>query len=382
MKIVFEKQSFLEKLAPAMATVSGRGTISAVEGVLIETLGGNTVRLSTYDMQKGIRITFEAVEVLEEGSYIIPANRLLQIVRLMPDGEMEIDVDDKYNATVIGENSHFSLFAQKGSDFPNLPELRGDKNFTVFSDVLRRTIGKVIHSVAEIDSRPMLCGAYFRVQENRLEVVSCDSFTLSKCSIACEIHDVGTVKAVGSAFNIPGHALNEMVRLLPDKKVDVSVQIARKHAIFILGDMLFFTRLIDGEYIDYQRIIPKDNPICVKVERDRLLGALERSNLVAEEKIQGAVRSYVKIILDGDEMTVTSSSVNGRVKDDISCDHEGEDLEIAFNCKYLLNCVRAADADGLLLTLKSPTQSITMEPLVKNPDDDFFYLVQPVRMHE
>ena len=301
---------------------------------------------------------------------------------LMEVKVLEIDVDDKYNATVKGENSHFSLFAQKGSDFPNLPELRGDKNFTVFSDVLRRTIGKVIHSVAEIDSRPMLCGAYFRVQENRLEVVSCDSFTLSKCSIACEIHDVGSVKAVGTAFNIPGHALNEMVRLLPDKKVDVSVQIARKHAIFILGDMLFFTRLIDGEYIDYQRIIPKDNPIRVKVERDRLLGALERSNLVAEEKIVGAVRSYVKIILDGDEMTVTSSSVNGRVKDDIVCDHEGEDLEIAFNCKYLLNCVRAADADGLILTLKSPTQSITMEPQVKNPDDDFFYLVQPVRMHE
>ena len=382
MKIVVDKQSFLEKLTPAMATVSGRGTISSIEGVLIETMGGNTVRLSTYDMQKGIRTSFEAESVVEEGSYIIPANRLLQIVRLMPDGEIEIIVDEKYNATVLGENSRFSLFAQKGADFPNLPELKGDKNFTISSDVFRRMIGKVIHSVADQDSRPMLCGAYFKVNENRLDAVSCDSYTLSKCSVACEIHDVGNVSVIGSAFNIPGHALNEIMRFLPDKKQDVSVQIARKHAIFIIGDMVFFTRLIDGEYIDYERIMPKQQSIFITLERDRLLGALERSNLVAEEKIQGSVRSYVKLILDGDNITVTSSSVNGRVKDDIACTHEGENLEIAFNCKYLLNSVRAADSEELLITMKAPTQSITIEPKEKNEDDDFFYMILPVRMHE
>jgi DNA polymerase-3 subunit beta len=228
----------------------------------------------------------------------------------------------------------------------------------------------------------MLCGAYFKVHENRLDAVSCDSYTLSKCSVACEIHDVGNVSVIGSAFNIPGHALNEIMRFLPDKKQDVSVQIARKHAIFIIGDMVFFTRLIDGEYIDYERIMPKQQSIFITLERDRLLGALERSNLVAEEKIQGSVRSYVKLILDGDNITVTSSSVNGRVKDDIACTHEGENLEIAFNCKYLLNSVRAADSEELLITMKAPTQSITIEPKEKNEDDDFFYMILPVRMHE
>ena len=121
MHIIFQKKVLLDNLTPAMGTVSTKNTISTIEGVLIETLGGNTVRLSTYDMNKGIRTTFEAERVDEEGSYIISANRLLQIIKLMPDGDVEIAVDDKFNVVVSGEDSHFSLFAQKGSDFPNLP---------------------------------------------------------------------------------------------------------------------------------------------------------------------------------------------------------------------------------------------------------------------
>lgn len=382
MRIVFDKASFLEKLSPCMGTVSNRGSISSIEGVLIETMGGNTVRFSTYDMNKGIRTTFEAEEVVEEGSYIIPANRLLQIVKLLPEGNIEIYVDDKFNVTVSGKDSHFSLFAQKGTDFPNLPELRGDKNFTIFSDVLRRMIGKVIHSVAEQDSRPVLCGAYFRITDNRLDVVSCNGFTFSKCSISCDIQDVGEVSAMNSSFNIPGHALNELLRLLPDKKEDVSVQLARKHVIFIIGDMLFFTRLIDGEYIDYNRIIPREQTIFVKLERDRLLAGLERANLVAEEKIQGSVRSYVKINVGGGILTISSSSVNGRVHDEMQCDHDGEEIQIGFNCRYLLNSVRAADSDTLLITMKSPLQGITIEPTEKNENDNFFYIVQPVRMND
>jgi DNA polymerase-3 subunit beta len=110
-----------------------------------------------------------------------------------------------------------------------------------------------------------------------------------------------------------------------------TVKIARKHAIFCMGDIIFFTRMIDSEYIDYERIIPRDQNIFVEIDRARFLAALERANLIAEEKIVGSGRSYVKLILSDGKMSVSSTSVNGRVYDEIPIKHEGADLEIGFN---------------------------------------------------
>ncbi len=383
MKIVFSKEVLLEKLIPMMGTVSNKNTIPSIEGVLMETLGGesgNEVRLSTYDMNKGMRATVESLEIMEEGSYIINAQRLLQILRLLDQDEVTITVDERNNVTIESGESSFSLYAMRGNDFPNLPELSGEHGFSVSSPVLRRMIGKVIHSIADQDSRPMLCGAYFTVQSGRLEVVSCDSFTLSMCSIACEIADIGQESLQTLSFNIPGHALNELLRVLPDKEEQVQFYVARKHAILMFHDMIFFTRMIDGEYLDYQRIIPKNQTIFAHVDRARLLSALERANLVADEKIKGSGKSYVKLTFEGDQLTVASTSVNGKVSDTLTCRHEGEDLVIGFNCRYLINSVKAADSETLLLSLKSPTQSLTIEAETPSEEESFFYMILPVRM--
>ncbi len=381
MHIVFSKQKLMEKLYPAMGTVSTKNTISSIEGVLIETIGGKNVRLSTYDMNKGIRATLEAEEVLEEGSYIINANRLLQIVKVLDEETLSIQVDDKFTATISAGKASFSLYALRGADFPSLPELTGSRGFEIRSEVLKDMIGRVLHSIAEQDSRPMLCGAYFKIGNGRMEVISCDSFTLSRCMVECEMRDVGEVSVVNFSFLVPGHALNELVRILGSGEEMVTVMIARKHAIFSFNGIVFFTRMIDSEYIDYERITPKDQTIFVDVERDRLLSALERACLIAEEKIQGSGRSYVKLILEGDRMIVSSTSVNGRVYDEMPIAHEGEDLEIGFNCRYLINSMRAAEGDMVHLAFKSPTQSVIITPKEKREDRDFFYMVLPVRMN-
>ena len=183
MKIIFAKDDLLANLLPVMGTVTSKNTITSLEGVLIETLGGNTVRFSTYDMNKGTRTTFEALEVIEEGSYILNAQRFLQFVRVMNDGEITLEVDNRFTVRLSNGTSNFTMYAISGADFPTLPELTGDRGFEIAGDVLKEMIGKVSHSIAENDARPNLGGAYFEVDGNRLKVVSCDSYTLSKCAV-------------------------------------------------------------------------------------------------------------------------------------------------------------------------------------------------------
>ena len=383
MRFTVSKSAFINKLTPAMGTVSNKGTITAIEGVLLETLDDGKIRISTYDMTKGVRSTLEAVSIEREGKYIINAQRLYQTVRVMPEDEVVIDVNDKLNCTVSSGKASFSMFAMRGDEFPNLPELSGDRGFMISSAKIRLMIGKVAHSIAEMDNRPMLCGAYFKVTDGNLEVVSCDSYTLSRCSVKCDITSLFATSDIDFAFIIPGHALNELSKNLAEgEEEDVEFYISRKHAIIKKGDSIFFTRTIDSEYIDYNRITPKDNDIIVTVDRERFLDGLERANIVADEKIKGSTRSYVKLTTDDQFISITSASVNGRVSDEMECVHEGRDIEIGFNCRYLINSVKVAEGENIKITLKSPTQAITIEPAEEDDEFKYFYMILPVRMNE
>ncbi len=382
MRFTVSKSTFINKLTPAMGTVSNKGTITAIEGVLIETVDGQ-IRISTYDMTKGVRSTFDAIEIEREGKFIINAQRLYQTVRVMPEDEVTIDVNDKLNCTISSGKASFSMFAMKGEDFPNLPELSGDRGFEISSEKIRLMIGKVAHSIAEVDNRPMLCGAFFKITSDNLEVVSCDSYTLSRCSVKCSITSLFAASDVDFSFIIPGHALSELSKNLADgEEENIHFYISRKHAIIKKGDSIFFTRTIDSEYIDYNRIIPKDNDILITIDRERFLDGLERANIVADEKIKGSTRSYVKLTTDDQFISITSASVNGKVSDEMECVHEGRDIEIGFNCRYLINSVKVAEGENIKITLKSPTQAITIEPAEEDDNFKYFYMILPVRMNE
>jgi DNA polymerase-3 subunit beta len=384
MKFTVNKSDFLSVLAPAMGSVSNKNTITSIEGVLIETIEDGLIRISTYDMNKGVRATFPAVDIEREGRYIINAQRLYQTVRVLPDDELTIDINEKLNCEISCGKASFSIFASKGEDFPNLPDLISDRGFEVSSATLKKMISKVSHSIAVQDNRAMLMGAYFKINNEGMEVVSCDSFTLSKCNIECEVNSLTDNNgAVDYSFIIPGHALSELSKILPDEEdYKCCFYLSRKHAIIKCDDLIFFTRTIDSEYIDYNRIIPKENDIYITVNRERILSALERANIIAEEKIQGSGKSYVKIKVEEDFVVLSSSSVNGKVFDEMDCVHEGNDIEIGFNCRYLINSIKASEGEEIIISFKSPNQAITIQP--KNPDENYnyLYMVLPVRMNE
>ena len=384
MKISVLKSDLIKVLTPAMGTVSNKNTITSIEGVLIETLDSGLVRISTYDMNKGIRATVEPTSIEREGKFIINAQRFYQTVKVLPDGELTIDIRENLNCDISCGKASFSIFALKGEEFPDLPDLVSERAFSLSSATLKKMILKVLHSVSPQDNRAMLMGAFFKISNTDMEVVSCDSYTLSKCNIKCEVNSLKSDDdTVNYSFIIPGHALNELIKILPENEdFKCTVYLARKHAIFKCDNVTFFTRTIESEYIDYNRIIPKENDIFVTVDREKILGGLERANIIAEEKIQGSGKSYVKITAERKYLTLTSTSVNGRVVDEMECEHEGNDIEIGFNCRYLINSIRVAEGDEIVISFKTPTQAITIEPKEKDEDFSYFYMILPVRMNE
>ena len=383
MKFVVNKSDLMKKLTPAMGSISTKNTVPAIEGVLIETLDSGLIQISTYDMTKGFRATIVPVSIEREGRFIINAQRLYQTVRVLPDDEITFDIKDNLNCEIYSGRSAFTMIAQRGADFPNLPDLVTERGFTVGAENLRKMISKVAHSVANQDNRPMLCGAFFKVYEGGFEVVSCDGYRLSKCTLKCDLGSLADSGEINYSFIIPGHALGELTKVLSDgQDEEVKLYLSRKHAIVNKGDVTFFSRLIDSEYINYEKIIPQTNDIIVAVDRDRFLTGLERANIIAEEKVQNAGRSYVKISVGGHYLNLTSLSANGGVNDEMDCVHEGGDIEIGLNCRFLIDAVKVSEGENIVIKMLDQEHAIVIEPTEKGEEFNYLYMILPVKMKE
>jgi DNA polymerase-3 subunit beta len=220
------------------------------------------------------------------------------------------------------------------------------------------------------------------VRAGSLLLVSCDSYKLAKCSMLTEIKNTGAEgTALDFDFIVPSKTVNELYRMLDDDEEKlVKIFMTRKNIIFLMDEFVFFSRLVDGRYIDYERIIVKTHKITVKVNRGVLLSALERAALITEERIAGSVRSSVKLQLEGSLLKVLAVSGAGSTYDEIETEHEGEDLLIAFNNKYLMDSVRACTAEELLISLSSPLTSINIEPSYEREGIEEKFMLLPVKM--
>lgn len=382
MKIIFNKQKVSAAVAPLMCAVSGKSTLTSIEGILIEAKIPDTCVLTTYDLEKGMRITIEA-KVIEEGTYIINAQKFNQTVKVMDGDEITLTVDDKLVATIESGKSQHKMNALAGSDFPIIPRLTSDHSFVISQGVLKRMLGKVAYAMGINDQRPVLNGAYFEVKEGALMLVSCDSYKLAKCTKHTDITNTGVEGSrLDFSFIVPVKTVNELSRmLLDDEDESVQIYMTRKNIIFILGSLTFFSRLVDGRYIDYDRILVKTHKIHVKVGRSELLSALERAALITEERIAGSIRSSVRLDLQNGVLRVLATSTAGSTYDEIEVEHEGENLLIAFNNRYLIDSVKACGTDTLSLSLSSPLTSINLEPAEPEEGIEEEYMLLPVKMN-
>ena len=381
MKIVFNRQEICNAVAPLMCAVSGKSTLTAVEGILFEAKEDNTCVLTTFDLEKGVRLTINA-QVEEEGSYIINAQKFVQTIRVMEGETVTLTVNQKLGAEIVSANSSHKMNALSGADFPEIPRLISQNGFKIKQCVLKEMLSKVMYAMGINDQRPVLNGCHFKIAGNTLHLVSCDSFKLAKCNVTTEIDAFTAQGNSDFSFIIPCKTVNELYRMLDnDEQATVTVYTSRKNIVFDLDSMVFFSRLIDGEYIDYNRIIIKTHKIEIVLDRAVLIGALERAALVTEERIAGSVRSHVKLTVEGDYLKISAVSSAGSTYEELYIQHEGDDLVIAFNNRYLIDSLRSCTADKVRISMTSALSSINIEPAEQIEDKELFLLL-PVRMKD
>lgn len=384
MKIIFNKSTIMSAVSPLMCAVSGKSVLSTIEGILIEAKVPDTCILTTYDLEKGVRTTIEA-KVIEEGKFIINAQKFNQTIRVMSGDEITLTVDDKMSACIsCGKSSH-KMSALSGDDFPALPELTSDRSFVTNQAVLKKMIGQTSFAMAVNDQRAVLNGCFFKISDDSLMAVSCDGFKSAKCKRDAELENRNTNgnDHLDYSFIVPVKTVNELNKLISDDEEALTqIYVTRKHIVFLIGELTFFSRLIDGNYIDYDRIMIKNHKLNIEVDKQTLVSALERAALVTEERIAGSVRSHVKIEVCEGLLKISATSASGSTYDEIAVEHEGPDLVIAFNNRFLIDSVRACDADKIRISMSSPLTSINIEPCDAEEGREEVFMILPVRMKD
>ena len=378
MKVNFTQSALAEAINVAMSCVSNKSTVQSVGGILINCEGERAVLVS-YDLEKGIRIEIDA-GIIEPGSCIIDAQSLNSIIKVMPAGLVLLEVSDTWRAKLSSGRSEFEINAMNPKEYPTLPDITNRRGFRIKQGDLKNLINGTLFAVAQNDARATFNGALFKIDGSRITTVGCDTFRLAIREKVCELENNEEQPVIGE-FIVPGRTLSEVVKLLSEPEKTVEINIARKQVIFRFEErsIIFFTRLIDGEYIDYERIIPKNSTIFVDIDTESFAGALERASIVSDESA-GKNKSGARCHFHNNMLEITSVSANGKVYDEIPTSHQGGDIEIGFNCRYLTEALKYAQCDKVRLSLSSPFISMIIEPLEKDENDTFTYLALPIKM--
>lgn len=383
MKIVFKRQQIIEAVSPLMCAVSGKSTLSAIEGILIHAKEDNTCEITTFDLEKGMRSSFEA-EVEEPGLFIINAQKFVQTLRVMEGEFVTLTINENKQACISSGKSNHKMNALAGEEYPSIPRLVTEDGFVIGQSVLKNMLSKVMHAMATNDQRPELNGCYFRVTEGEMLAVSCDSSKIAKCSAKTEIENKNEDHSeLSFSFIIPTKTVNELYKLLrDDERESVRIYMTRRNIVFNIGNLTFFSRLIERQYIDFDRVIMKNHRITVNCNRATLISALERAALVTEDKVAGSVPSQVKLSFESDMLKISAVSAMGSTYDEVEIAHEGDDLLIAFNNRFLIDSLRACDADRVRISMTSALTSINIEPEEEKEDESQLFMLLPVRMRE
>ncbi len=386
MKATFEKEALLLAITRSLGCVAEKFT-SVIEGIFINTVGEDKCQICAYDIEKGIKTEISAT-VFEEGSLVINGAKLASVVKLMPS-QITLETLENNVVTVSSGRSKFQLHYLPGSDFPKIPEFSPERHFTLPQNLLRKLINQTSFAISHDETRPALTGLYIEINSDKIKAVACDSFRLAIREIDTKTEIYSKTGEEELYFIIPGKTLNELSRLLEDKDEPIKFSLTRKHIIFSLKmkygaeekETVMFSRLVDSNYIEYERFIPKESKTFVRVERDPLEDALERASLVTEDRAQGQAKSVVKLDFTNGLLNISAISINGKFFDEIPIEKQGGDIDIGFSCKYLLDIIRGTDKPILKLALTSSLMSMVIEG--EGDEDDgtkFLYLALPTKV--
>lgn len=365
MKCTCNQKSLNDAIMVVQKAVSGKSTLPILKGIYLE-LRDNQLILVGTDLSLGIETSIQA-EVFETGAIVVSSKLLGEIIKKLPDAPIDIEVVDQ-QMVIKCLKSEFKLAGADSSDFPSLPERGGDLMLSLDKHVLKNMIRQTIFATSIDETRPILTGSLFEIENGILTMVSIDGYRLAlkTASIQCP-HFYRAV--------VPSKTLNEVMKILSlnENIEDVHIDCTDKHMFFEIQNIRMASRLLEGEFIKYSQIIPKDHKSVVKVKTIELLDGIERASLLARE----VKNSSIKLSIRDYQLVITSNVEVGSVREEIKIDLEGPELEIGFNPKYLIDALKVVDSEYLLLEL-----STSVSPCIIKPQDqnNYLYLVLPVRI--
>ena len=375
MRAVCNTETFGKKLALVSRGVSARSTIQLLGGILLEA-GDGVVRLSSTDMEISVQ-TSSPAEVEEEGRVVIPARIFNDIVRSLPSGSLSLEHDDSGGTVRLaaGENE-YRIRAYAADDFPQLPGFDAEAAFRMSGDLLVETVEKVSRSYSRDETRPVLTGILISFEENRVRMVTTDSYRLS-----IKETELATTAFEGSREAIiPARAMQEVARIFGSEGEDeVEVSLSENQALFRIGDVLFGTRLIDGNFPEYRRLLPTTFEREISVNREDLMGTLRRVNLFAQRQTP-PVPVSLSFSSGAVEVIVRNGEV-GEAHERLPATSE-DDFLISFNPGYLLDGVSAIDTEKVVFKLNEALKPGLIVPGVDGEEEeepDFLYLIMPMR---
>lgn len=365
MKFTCEKNQLVSAISVASRTVAQKSAISGLEGILVR--AGVKVMLTGYNLETGITVSVDA-DIQETGACVMPARLFFDIVRKLPDDTVSIQVDESFKVSIKGGISSFTITALSADDYPELPDVDSEKGIRVPQNELKAMISGTIFAVSENQARPIHTGVLFEVDNDSITSVAVDGYRLALRRYLPEESLERTLK-----FVAPAAALKEVEKILGDTDDPATFYPGSKHILFTIGDATLVCRILEGEFLDWRRVLPQNNPVKLVGNVSRLTDSIERVGLIISEKLKSPVRCKF-----GDNAAeLRTVSTIGEAYDVCPIAGDGKDLEIGFNCKYLLDALRAVPDSECTLEMING-----LSPIVLNPTEGnrYSYMVLPVRL--
>lgn len=367
MKFTCEKSLLVNGLSVASRTVAQKSAISALEGIYVR--AGMDLYLSGYNLETGITVTVPA-DITEYGSCVMPARLFFDIIRKLPDETVSVTVDENFKVSIRAGISSFTITAMTAEDYPELPDVEYENAIRLPQRALKELISGTIFSTSEDKSRrPIFTGCLIEVLPESIAMVAVDGYRLAMRRYFPEESTERTVK-----FVAPATALKEVEKILGDTDDPASFTLGRKHILFEMGGVTLVCRILEGDFGEWRQFVPQNNPILLTANRSKLIATIDRVGLLISEKIKSPVRCRFGENY-GDFRTITTI---GEAHDICDLAGDGCELEIGFNCRYLLDALKAVPNDEVVLELSNGLSPIVLTPCDKS--GTFAYMVLPVRL--
>ena len=370
MELVARKADLVRELQFFQQIVERKNTIPILANVLLES-NGNELTLLATDLEVALKSRCEAA-VDKPGAVTLPAKKLYEVVRALPEADVKLETEKGgAGVKVSAERFESRMPTLPREDFPSLPESAGSTRSSIKGSVLREMVAKTQFAITGEDTRYYLNGALFVLRGDSMTLVATDGHRLALVNVKRDppVKTTEEIKAI-----LPRKTLSELSRLLTDD-VDVHYERGENHLFFEIGPRLLISRMIDGQFPAYEKVIPKANDKRIEFERDRLTSAVRRVAILSNERSRA-----VKFVIDKNKVEVTSSSPEfGEAREPLAVDYDGPPLTICFNAQYVQDFLSVVESDIVALELKDDVSQAVMRPVgVENYD--YTYVIMPMRV--